>query len=1005
MSGSHLDDRGLTNRVQALVDQDPTVVHLLDSNSSTPLHHAAYRGHVDCARILIDNGALVDASDKDKCTPLHNASYMGKLDMISFLIEKGANVDHKDIDRSTPLHKASFAGHLECARLLIHSNCSIDESDNEGITALQKATYNDHNQTLSFLIEKGADISAVDLKGSTALHKAAFNGNLPCVKILLGKGADVNIRDNEGTTPLHNAVYSGHVEVVSTLLESSCDPNSSTTKNHSTSLHFAAFNGYLDCIKLLLDKGADIDPLDIKKMTPLHYAVKREHEDCLQHLIERGADLNAKDYKGRSWSQMTTNQKILRICKGDAHASHRRDIRTSPSTRNLLSVTDVFGPAATASPRSPSGGSTNGEGRTYSRSGEYGKTFIRLSADPYSCSLTRKQFERDEIRSPRSVSVSSPASVSTTEEQDIELYGRLDRNGFLMTDEQEASNSEMDTKGEVTRAMKWLKLVQNWDTEYKRNSKKIRTRCEKGIPARVRNLAWLLLAKASPEQLRARNPTYYQELLAEESSFEDQIGKDITRTFPRNIFLMQGTGRQSLTNVLKALSIHNKEVGYCQGMGFVCGLLLMYMSEEDSFWVLTQLEVEYEMGHLWRNPAEGARRMAFMLALLLESQSNRIYQHVAQMKIELDLNMVTMAWLLPGWLTSLPFSLTLRIWDIFLFEGISFMLAVCLSLFKYFERETFSIMFGSRHQPTSSSSSAVPFLKFDDGNRSGPAGKIDVEALLKTANSYKDRIKQKYKDMDRAYQRALERNELSGLPCHTLCYRQQQRVTGRAHKGHLKYIVPATTLAGRTAPNSNQHSNTDMEISKLLCAADDSHTSTFVSEQQPKFSFTIDPSTFFSSMDALDAGRRRKSVPKKKVNQVQREILEGIFTQNNYPSSSLQNKLAEQLFMTPRRVQRWFQNRRAKDRNTPDRSPSSSDSSPRSSPTSFCDSTPNSPPSLSSMGPMANLLAAMTSHANREQQIASAVEADYISIEDSSQPSQNKRFPSWDTHTAAPHER
>jgi len=109
--------RGLTQKIQSLIEADPNVVHALDTNQSTALHHAAYRGHLDCAKVLLEAGAAVDATDKDQCTPLHNASYMGKADMISYLLSHGANSDHKDIDRSTPLHKASFAGHVDCARL------------------------------------------------------------------------------------------------------------------------------------------------------------------------------------------------------------------------------------------------------------------------------------------------------------------------------------------------------------------------------------------------------------------------------------------------------------------------------------------------------------------------------------------------------------------------------------------------------------------------------------------------------------------------------------------------------------------------------------------------------------------------------------------------------------------------------------------------------------------------------------------------------------------------
>lgn len=48
-------------------------------------------------------------------------------------------------------------------------------------------------------------------------------------------------------------------------------------------------------------------------------------------------------------------------------------------------------------------------------------------------------------------------------------------------------------------------------------------------------------------------------------------------------------GQASLYNVLKAYALYDPVIGYCQGMSFVSALLLMYMSEEDVFWVLLSL--------------------------------------------------------------------------------------------------------------------------------------------------------------------------------------------------------------------------------------------------------------------------------------------------------------------------------------------------------------------------------------------------------------------------------
>lgn len=49
------------------------------------------------------------------------------------------------------------------------------------------------------------------------------------------------------------------------------------------------------------------------------------------------------------------------------------------------------------------------------------------------------------------------------------------------------------------------------------------------------------------------------------------------------------TKQQQLFNVLLAYSMYNMEVGYCQGMSSVVGVLLFYLNEEEAFWALHTL--------------------------------------------------------------------------------------------------------------------------------------------------------------------------------------------------------------------------------------------------------------------------------------------------------------------------------------------------------------------------------------------------------------------------------
>ena len=71
-------------------------------------------------------------------------------------------------------------------------------------------------------------------------------------------------------------------------------------------------------------------------------------------------------------------------------------------------------------------------------------------------------------------------------------------------------------------------------------------------------------------------------LLLPSSAYDPEICRDLARTFPDHAFFndSDGEGQRALFNVLHAYAVFDPSVGYCQGMGFVVGLMLTYMSEE-----------------------------------------------------------------------------------------------------------------------------------------------------------------------------------------------------------------------------------------------------------------------------------------------------------------------------------------------------------------------------------------------------------------------------------------
>jgi len=96
---------------------------------------------------------------------------------------------------------------------------------------------------------------------------------------------------------------------------------------------------------------------------------------------------------------------------------------------------------------------------------------------------------------------------------------------------------------------------------------------------------------------------YYQKLLANYSpssrtltSAAKQIELDLLRTLPNNKHYdsPHADGIAKLRRVLLAYSVHNPEVEYCQGFNRIAAIALLFMNEEDAFWLLVYI-VEHLM--------------------------------------------------------------------------------------------------------------------------------------------------------------------------------------------------------------------------------------------------------------------------------------------------------------------------------------------------------------------------------------------------------------------------
>ncbi|XP_061617865.1 USP6 N-terminal-like protein isoform X4 [Phyllopteryx taeniolatus] len=264
------------------------------------------------------------------------------------------------------------------------------------------------------------------------------------------------------------------------------------------------------------------------------------------------------------------------------------------------------------------------------------------------------------------------ATVEPWEDTDFHLYKVIDRFGFVHENELPSYDSveEKHKHTELERTTKWLKMLKSWD-KYK-NSEKLVRRIYKGIPLQLRGEVWSLLLDVP--KIKEEKKDFYEKLKARaKRSSPDvrQIDLDVNRTYRDHIMFMHryDVKQQALFHVLTAYSMYNMEVGYCQGMSQITALLLIYMNEEDAFWALVRLLSGHE------HAMHGFFVPGFPKLMRFQEHHDRILKKMMpKLKRHLDsqevlTSLYTMKWFFQCFLDRTPFTLTLRIWDIYILEG------------------------------------------------------------------------------------------------------------------------------------------------------------------------------------------------------------------------------------------------------------------------------------------------------------------------------------------------
>ncbi|XP_075012388.1 ecotropic viral integration site 5 protein homolog isoform X8 [Calonectris borealis] len=319
----------------------------------------------------------------------------------------------------------------------------------------------------------------------------------------------------------------------------------------------------------------------------------------------------------------------------------------------------------------------------------------------------------------------SPSSPTQLSPDDLELLAKLEeQNRLLETDSKSLrsvngsrrnSGSSLVSSSSASSNLShleedswilWGRIVNEWEDVRKKKEKQVKPKLchsaftmeyqnihtyflivpelvRKGIPHHFRAIVWQLLCSAQSMPIKDQ----YSELLKMTSPCEKLIRRDIARTYPEHDFFKEkdSLGQEVLFNVMKAYSLVDREVGYCQGSAFIVGLLLMQMPEEEAFCVFVKLMQDYRLRELFKPSMAELGLCMYQFECMIQEHLPELYVHFQSQSFHTS--MYASSWFLTIFLTTFPLPIATRIFDIFMSEGLEIVFRVGLAVLQMNQAE------------------------------------------------------------------------------------------------------------------------------------------------------------------------------------------------------------------------------------------------------------------------------------------------------------------------------
>lgn len=242
-------------------------------------------------------------------TALHIAAYQGHFDVVKLLVEKGANENDPDHSGRTPFFFACQGGNTETARYLLDTLWQLEGSEinkvaKDGTTPLRKASVRGNLEVVGMLLQRLEHDSAINSQDcnlcQTVLHSAAYNCRRHIVDLLLKSEADTKVVDTKDMTPVDMCVKgwikSGSEDGEGTLM-ALLEADFAALTQPTSLLCIAAVKGSTKIVEKIIDSGVDPNMKDEHGWTPSQLAKHYKQQECFDLLSKMGAVIRTRPTK------------------------------------------------------------------------------------------------------------------------------------------------------------------------------------------------------------------------------------------------------------------------------------------------------------------------------------------------------------------------------------------------------------------------------------------------------------------------------------------------------------------------------------------------------------------------------------------------------------------------------------------------------------------------------------------------------------------------------------